>query len=389
MSTTSETAATRTLPSLAEVGEPRRNVGLDLLRFIAILLTLMRHMTPEPPASLPPALRGALQVLIHGAWMGVDLFFVLSGFLVSGLLFREFRNEGEVSFTRFFIRRGLRIYPAFFVLLLGYGAIEHVLTRSVTPAHFLSEAFFLQNYLPGLWNHTWSLAVEEHFYITIGLLVALLARTRRGLSTLPAILCATFVLCLTLRMLCFESFAGAVTAQSQFRFDALAFGVLISWLRHFHTEKFRAWTRAKPLLLTLGVALVTPCYMARFDGWDVETWGLTSTYVGCGLMVAAVAMDDRSPGRVSRWLAGLGSHSYSTYLWHMAVKRGFSVLRQRNVLVLPYFGELAAFVIASFLFGSLMSRAVELPVLRLRERYFPGIERRRHVRAREASPESP
>src|SRR5204863_7752623 len=96
--------------------EHARLVQLDLLRCLAIVLVLGRHMVPCP--SHTNAWLGRLtSIWQRGGWIGVDLFFVLSGFLVSGLLFREYQRHGSVDVVRFLIRRGFKIYPGFWVLL--------------------------------------------------------------------------------------------------------------------------------------------------------------------------------------------------------------------------------------------------------------------------------
>jgi len=82
-----------------------RNKRLDILRCIAVLLVLLDHSGIHP-------------FLTQTGWTGVDLFFVLSGFLISGLLFAEYKKRGAIDFKRFLIRRGLKIYPAFYTFLL-------------------------------------------------------------------------------------------------------------------------------------------------------------------------------------------------------------------------------------------------------------------------------
>src|SRR5260221_13388339 len=89
---------------------------LDRLRCIAVLMVLFRHL-PVPPESAPSWIKGPQSFLHQAGWAGVDLFFVLSGFLISGLLFREQQQYGRIDFKRFFIRRGLKIYPGFFALI--------------------------------------------------------------------------------------------------------------------------------------------------------------------------------------------------------------------------------------------------------------------------------
>jgi peptidoglycan/LPS O-acetylase OafA/YrhL len=100
--------------------------------------------------------------------VGVDLFFVLSGFLISGLLFREYIERGKIDLKRFWIRRSLKIYPPFYALLLATAIYSLVKFHHVTSA-ILGDVFFVQNYLPHVWDHGWTLAVEEHFYLVLPL----------------------------------------------------------------------------------------------------------------------------------------------------------------------------------------------------------------------------
>lgn len=121
-----------------------------------------------------------LTAMHTGGWIGVDLFFVLSGFLISGLLFREHRKTGGVRIGRFLARRGFKIYPAFYVMILFTLAVGSLFDQRLPLRDVLAELSFTQNYFGGLWDHTWSLAVEEHFYIGIAALFALLLRRGEG-----------------------------------------------------------------------------------------------------------------------------------------------------------------------------------------------------------------
>ncbi len=104
-----------------------RNPSLDVLRGIAVLLVIFRHY---------PVSRVAL-----GGWVGVDLFFVLSGFLISGLLFSDLTSNGSIALRRFYLRRGLKIYPAFYFFLAGTSLLWPV---ALPHKFLLSEVFFLQ-----------------------------------------------------------------------------------------------------------------------------------------------------------------------------------------------------------------------------------------------------
>lgn len=139
-----------------------RNKRLDVLRCIAILQVLFYHGG------------GVMEYFARAGWIGVDLFFVLSGFLISGLIFSEYRKNGTIQFKRFFIRRGFKIYPAFYSFVVFIALVELYRHHFSPFRRYLHEIFFVQSYWPGIWVYTWSLAVEEHFYILLPLLLLLL-----------------------------------------------------------------------------------------------------------------------------------------------------------------------------------------------------------------------
>ena len=119
----------------------KRLLGLDVLRFVAVTLVVLRHVAVKGDSWCSPILAFAKR----GAWLGVDIFFVLSGFLVSGLLFREYQKNGEVRLGRFLMRRGWKIYPALWFMV----AVSVLLwIAGVWPGSkrgLVGEIFFLQN----------------------------------------------------------------------------------------------------------------------------------------------------------------------------------------------------------------------------------------------------
>ena len=165
----------------------------------------------------------------EGGWTGVDLFFVLSGFLVSGLLFKDYLKTGSVHALRFYARRGFKIYPNFYVMLAATTAVLAWAGAPTEPGHLWHEALFVQNYLPvARWarEHGWSLAVEEHFYLLLPPVVALLSawavfrrRPVRTATILVAILGAT-VLAVRVWMIARGATLEAVLFQTHARIDA-------------------------------------------------------------------------------------------------------------------------------------------------------------------------
>ncbi|MBK7860396.1 MAG: acyltransferase [Archangiaceae bacterium] len=350
-----------------------RLVALDALRAIAVLLVLGRHVL-DPKILLPEPLASVLTAWRSFGWFGVDLFFVLSGFLVSGLLFAEYRRDGAVRPGRFLLRRGFKIYPGFYLLL---GVTWLWLGARISGRLFLFEALFVQNYFGFVWNHTWSLAIEEHFYFGLALLVWLVCRRSKAedpFRWLPIATGVIAVLEIVLRALAFSSDPKAdLLLPTHLRIDALLFGVLISYGWAWHRpglETFVAKYGSSVLLVSLALLMPSVLRPLESDG-VVNTLGLTTNYLGFGgLTLLAVANAPRLERNVVlRALARVGAYSYSIYLWHMPVwvlsKNLFSRHGGQPVVIAAYFA-------GSLLIGVLAAVLIEYPILRVRDRLLPS-----------------
>ena len=120
-----------------------RKIGLDLVRGIAIILVLFRHSDLDN------------NILKHFGWLGVDLFFVLSGFLISNLLFNEYKKNKEIRVKRFLARRAFKIFPPFYFLLLATLIFKFAINNSTVEWYrLLSKVLYLQSYFLSIWLHT-------------------------------------------------------------------------------------------------------------------------------------------------------------------------------------------------------------------------------------------
>jgi peptidoglycan/LPS O-acetylase OafA/YrhL len=359
-----------------------RLVGLDLLRLLAIVLVLGRHM-PAIPESWAASTKLLFLTWRRGGWVGVDLFFVLSGFLVSGLLFTEYKSRGRLGVGRFYMRRGWKIYPPFFVLI----AVTVLMTvregLPIRQARLASELFFLQSYLPGLWHHTWSLAVEEHFYLLLPLALALMVRWNRDSPTplrpilsLAAGVAVFALVCRLLNWYLRPSYDNLTHLfASHLRLDSLFFGVAISYAYHFHSTRFaHLFTRRRWFLILGGALLLAPAFAFPLETTPfIYTIGFTIFYVGSGMMLVGILMSQIPDGHLVTALATLGKHSYSIYLWHMfAIVWGFALVEGTFDVELDTGTRLAMYFAAAFGVGIAMAKGVEVPVLRLRDRWFPS-----------------
>lgn len=372
----------------AGANQPGRNQGLDILRLVAVLLVLGRHRCAAEGRS-----SGFLNIWATGGWTGVDLFFVLSGFLISGLLFREYLEHGRLQIGRFLIRRGLKIYPAFWVVLL-YVILDRHLAGEPLPVQALAgEILFLQNYLGGLMPHTWSLAVEEHFYI--GLAILFFCWQKRGhfgfIHRIPQWFLIVAVTCFLLRLATALVLPDGSIKWFHFathvRIDSLLFGVLISYLWHFRDLEQRLAAIPSAAFVVAGVALLSPAFVFRleFHRW-ITVAGDVLFYLGGGCLVIAALRLKHSRSRWLTFPAALGAASYSIYLWHIIVNRWAAELFLGGRLMDSYAWYLTAYLAGALAVGWLMNKAVEAPVLLLRDRLFPGEKRAVASRPHPAAP---
>lgn len=357
-----------------------RLVSLDLLRCLAVVLVLGRHFWVSPAAVSGP-LRTLLTLWQRGGWIGVDLFFVLSGFLVSGLLFREYRRLGSIRIVHFYVRRAWKIYPPFYVLMAVTCVAVAVLRLPYGYRNHLAEFFFVQNYVPGIWGHTWSLAVEEHFYFVLPLMLGLFLQRRTAaidpFRGVPWLACFTVCGCLGLRLLnsCDREQYSHLTHlfPTHLRIDALLFGVAISYYYHFHEQAFTCTvTPNRFLLLLAGVGLLSSAFIFELETvpW-ISTFGLTLFLLGSGALLVGF-LATRIP---VNWLtvsaSKIGMHSYSIYLWHMPVAWFLPQVNEGLGLSLGPAALLGCYIFDSVVFGILMAHLIEFPALRIRDRLFP------------------
>jgi len=348
---------------------------LDFLRAVANLLVLGGHPAIKANDAGPFLPLAYVWHLI--GWTGVDLFFVLSGFLIGGLLFAEIRATGSLQVRRFLIRRAFKIWPAYYVYLLVQLAILSVKQLPLT----LIVPFLLhvQNYfgrLDLLAGITWSLAIEEHFYLILPLVLYLTLSVQRATSLVGTFLFLA-IACGTLRGLA-ESPMPVV--ETHLRIDSLAFGVLLAFFYHHHRAAFDRVARHRLALIACGLVLVG---VARYPRLLIGVWESIfvpiSLYLGYGAILMAVMLMPMHWLRSwwGRSLVLMGMYSYSIYLWH--INGAYALIHALSetpwAAAVPGWLRwpvgMAIYVLTATGVGVLMGRCVEMPALALRDRLFP------------------
>lgn len=354
-----------------------RNIGLDLMRLLAVVLVLGRHILPANHGN------EIVQYWHTGGWIGVDMFFVLSGFLVSGLLFDEYNRKKCIDLRKFSVRRLFKLYPPLLLLIAATSFVALAGGDRIRLRQTLSELLFFQNYGGALWNHTWSLAVEVHFYAFLVLIIYLCATSsKRGnpFTKIPSLFLIVAASCLLIRW--GLAYGLHVTDHkwlmfgTHVRIDSLMFGVFLGYLWHFRDLRKRTSYIPTWLLITCGCILLLPAFLFDHEHYLImKVVGFTLLYVGSGALLLAFLRVPMSNSGALAALAVLGGASYSIYLWHMPV----------NWWLWPWFSGwvgishtthfglyLLFYVTLSLAVGFWLNKAVELPSIRLRERLFPS-----------------
>lgn len=341
----------------AAISKNIRLQGIDGLRGLAVLLVMCRHWNTA-------------DFLTNMGWTGVDLFFVISGFLVSGLLFRERQRSGGADLLRFFVRRGLKIYPLFLALITLTALVYFISGKQIHYRLFAQELLFVQNYLGGIYLHTWSLAIEEHFYVLLILFFGLLHK--KHLRLIPWICVFFMVGTPTLRF----ALCAAGHCNNHFfthtRVDSLFAGVLLSYLWHYRQQALlRISSAARLILLMLAVFSFAIFGFAAPESFFTQTAGFTLLALASAVFILGVLLNKNA---LTAWrpLAFTGFYSYAIYLVHIPVKlifAYFGIEESDDVNNILYF---LCYIACSIASGIFVSELIEQPLLRVRDRVLPS-----------------
>ncbi|AJG24461.1 acyltransferase family protein [Cupriavidus basilensis] len=360
-----------------DVNPTGRSIELDFVRGLAIIAVMGMHFHTVSTGSQWVAL--IEYPLKNFGREGVNLFFTLSGFLVGGLLLRQYAHSGSVDARRFIIRRIFKIWPAYYALILF-----HVLAgRHPTSTFLYQNLTHMQNYLGSSIAQTWSLAVEEHFYLFLPALVLLFARLRVRANTILWTLGALCVVVLAAR--CAAVASGeleAASAYTQYRIDSLLIGVMLATVYWMKPELYRRIAGQKLLLLAVVAGTVVWLVFLQRNLMLEESIGYTIQAIGfAALIVLVLEYSGAIRGaRLYRAVAWIGVYSYGIYLWHsVALAPGDVFIRKASAFGLPVMVAwglaLALQFAVAIIAGYAATRAIEFPFLRIRDALFPARRR--------------
>lgn len=350
-----------------------RIASLDGFRAISILMVLYGHLAGTRNFPLRTVAQANFW-LGDVARLGVLVFFVISGFLITTLLMAEQRKTGSISLVQFYLRRVLRIFPAFYVLLLALFVAAILGWVNLAGRDFAFAMTYLVNYYPDHpWQigHLWSLAIEEQFYI-LWPFVFLVLRKRRALIFAIGAIFIGPLLRAAIRLYTFHvnpDFALAGMSIFPAMFDYIATGCALAILRPWLlTKSWYLRLTASPWLL-LAVPLVF--VVTRLDGYTLAMlFGAPIRNVCLGLLIEAATRHDRSLiGRFLNWrpVVFVGVLSYSLYLWQQPFlnrNSGAWINAFPQNLLLAFAAALVSYFVVERAFLSLRRRMRRIPVTR-------------------------
>ena len=348
------------LPSLESILNQRQLPGLDGFRMIAVFSVMFYHAGVE---------------FFFTARHGVAGFFVLSGFLITWLLLREWQKSEHISLRDFYIRRTLRIFPAYYAFVfvtVGWDlyresdAIKEMIIPSLL--YFVNYHNAMEGHSTASVAHLWSLAVEEQFYLIWPILLIILLKL--GRTYVVGFLCGAIILVMLWRSLAFSVLEfGQSWAYNAFdtRFDNLAIGCLLAFIVQNH--------RARIFLQQISAQFWMPLVTLGLLGVSINLdnahylYGPAFTIDAFLLAVLLVQLIIQSQGVVFQWLnwrpvVYLGIISYPLYLWH---GRGLEV--GEKLQMLPEGLQVGVGMIAAILLASTSYHFIEKPCLRMKAKF--------------------
>jgi peptidoglycan/LPS O-acetylase OafA/YrhL len=353
------------------IGSSGRIPSLDGLRAVSIALVVGYHvLNAQTQIQLHHDYEGPWRHLFSGG-LGVSIFFVISGFLITYLLLREMEKTKTISLIDFYIRRTFRIWPAFFFYLGIIVALHAMNVIGIARRDVVAAGLFVFNYVPRVGNplvgHTWSLAVEEQFYLFWPLLLLWFGSRRgTGIALMFVLLCPVVRFLEVLLLPGNSMFIVRMWEMTHTRLDTLMFGCLVAL-----TVEKQSVQLAIQRCFAIGLQWAAVLWI--FFGWWVLLFlpssvrlGIGDSLQGASIILLVVWLIWNAQGRVgrffnSRLMVHLGAISYSLYLWNTI----FCVPQNKT-----WTGEFPANVLCSIAMAEFSYFLIEQPFLRARSRFF-------------------
>jgi peptidoglycan/LPS O-acetylase OafA/YrhL len=346
------------------INSQERNSSVDVFRFFAIFSVVIYHYN----------------ALLPYGYLGVDLFFVISGLLVGGIIFKEFKNGTSVNFFKFILQRGFKIWPSYYSFIFIGNIFAYLLYNSTSNSdHIISfddpwrYLLFYQNYRSYPYfefnlsfDHVWSLCVEEHFYILLPLvfiIVQIASPIKKGLKFLITILIIFVLLGILSKF--HSAFISRVDnfTTTHNRIDALAIGVICAIIVNLKRDSLKSVLVSRWLTFggsTLFIGTLAASSLLPSNDYLIEKFTLhTLMPLAFAFLILGTYHVDFSKWKMPRFVA---YYSYNWYLWHLVF---FPIIGQKmgNSIL-----GLLIYLSGSFAVAFLATILIEEPFMKQRKK---------------------
>ena len=360
-------------------GSRERQPGLDLLRALAIILVVIYHA-----GIMGFPLPGRVH---RWGWIGVDLFFVLSGYLIGGQLLAELARSERLNLARFYARRALRIMPAYFVILTIYFSLPAWREYPDMAQPLWKFLLSIQNIaLHGgtAFSHAWSLAVEDQFYLALPFILLVLFWRPRGAMILSCVIVVGGVLLRAFLAAQNPSVDGGVSFRgfqvwiyypTWTRLDPLVFGVVIAAIEKFRPQLWQRLTNSTIWLWVPALALIVYALWLgenEYINFNACVWQFPLLAIAmAALLICAVS--PRLPLRrvAIPGAAFVASIAYSAYLVQKLVIHGVIEFCRAHAIDPKTAPALIGVELCVYAAATILFFTVERPFLQLRHRIAP------------------
>ncbi|MGL5234099.1 MAG: acyltransferase family protein [Empedobacter falsenii] len=354
-----------------------RNFGFDLLRFFAIIFVLINHASYQLPESLQ-------KINPYFYLDGVLLFFVLSGFLIGGIFIRTYeKNNLSKSIFQFWIRRWMRTLPAYFFVLLIVCILHYFTYHELIFLKSVQHFLFVQNFTqatPYIFPEAWSLSIEECFYLLLPVFTLLAFNFSKNKKKAFFIVLLSFlIICPFFRYLKFLSLPinnnlgewdETFRSVTILRLDSIMFGVLAAFLKNYYSAKF---FHSKKIKFIIGVILILSFriydYIGDFSSLYQCVFSFSFNSFAVFLMLPFISsMNAPRNKKVVKFVTFTSLISYSLYLVNYTPLQ--VLFLNRIGFDKPFYLKYIAYWLLSFMTATLIYKFVELPFMKIRDKYF-------------------
>ena len=315
---------------------PNHYPALHGLRVLAIILVVQLHTT------WALLFIGVVSFSTESLWFGMDLFFILSGFLIGSMLLADSPSGRPVKMRRFYVRRTFRIFPSYLVALTLFAWMWPM--NPIQRGNLWKEYAYLTNYVPPVFGSVvmpwgWSLALEEHFCLVVPVLIAGLRRLRSPRTQLLALL-ALWVSAPLVRLWMylyrgpwnFPRMFSVIYVQSHLRYDILVAGIFTACVQHYYRDALTTWLERKAARALFGgvsaIAFALLAFTAKlqheFLPYDLLCWGTITSLAYVPLVLLLLNHESAFSRALShRFFGYIATFGYGIYLIHTPIIDGY------------------------------------------------------------------